>query len=536
METIDRTIDITAEERDIILELLERYLPGTTAWIYDLREKCPPTSKVDLNLVVFSSPEQKQAVSNLQEALKGNNFPFRADLIDWNDLLKKSKYRARDKQDSKQLRSVSKKCCSIEDSKEKYCWTTLGECAMLVRDTVLPSDLDPMFPYIGLKHIGKGTLSLLNYGLAKDTVSNKFRFQRGDILFGKLRPYFRKVIRAKFDGVCSTDIWVVRSSKKVDTGYLYYLLASQKFIDETTQGSTGTRMPRAQWDYVSRFGLLLPPLFQQCAIAHVLGTLDDKIQVNRQMNKTLDAMSRTLFKSWFIDFEPVRAKMEGRNTSLPEHIEDLFPDRLVDSELGEIPEGWKVKPLDAIAQFQNGLALQKHQPEKGQARLPVVKIAQLRTGRADSEEWASATIKPECILSNGDIVFSWSGSLLVHIWCGGPAALNQHLFKVTSNKFPKWFYWHCVLIHLENFQHIARGKATTMGHIKRHHLSEALCVVPPDSAINSMTHIFDTLLKDQIANEIESHTLIALRDTLLPKLVSGKIRFPGAGTAIEAQA
>ena len=146
-------------------------------------------------------------------------------------------------------------------------------------------------------------------------------------------------------------------------------------------------------------------------------------------------MARALFKSWFIDFDPVRAKMAGRDLGLPQHLADLFPDRLVDSELGPVPEGWEVKALDEIANFQNGLALQKFRPTENEKRLPVVKIAQLRSGQADSGEWATENITPECIVDDGDVIFSWSGSLMVKIWYGGRAALNQHLFKVTSSKY-----------------------------------------------------------------------------------------------------
>ena len=131
------------------------------------------------------------------------------------------------------------------------------------------------------------------------------------------------------------------------------------------------------------------------------------------MNATLESMARALFRSWFVDFDPVRAKMEGRDTALPKEIADLFADRLVDSELGEIPEGWQLRSLDSVAHFQNGPALQKFRPSQNEARLPVVKIAQLRAGEANSGEWATASIKPECIIEDGDVIFSWSGSLLV---------------------------------------------------------------------------------------------------------------------------
>ena len=116
---------------------------------------------------------------------------------------------------------------------------------------------------------------------------------------------------------------------------------------------------------VPNFALRIPPLAEQRAIAHILGTLDDKIELNRRMNETLEAMARALFKSWFVDFDPVRAKAEGRDPGLPKPLADLFPDSFEDSELGEIPKGWEVRGSDEIARFLNGLALQKYPATNG---------------------------------------------------------------------------------------------------------------------------------------------------------------------------
>ena len=286
---------------------------------------------------------------------------------------------------------------------------------------------------------------------------------------------------------------------------------------------------------------------EQRAIAQVLGTLDDRIELNRRMNQTLEEMARALFKSWFVDLDPVHAKatlkhkhhaatpsqggsdwtVERARAYLDRMAPDiaaLFPDRFVDSEFGPIPAGWEVKPLDEIAIFQNGLALQKYRPQGNEEWLPVVKIAQLRSGKADSGEKAIATIRPECVIEDGDVVFSWSGSLMVRVWCGGRAALNQHLFKVASTEYPKWFFLHCVRSHLRDFQTIAAGKATTMGHIKRHHLSEAICTVPNDQLLSAANSVMTALLEKSIAANIQSRTLAALRDALLPRLVSGELR------------
>ena len=224
-----------------------------------------------------------------------------------------------------------------------------GDCAALVRDTVSPAEALGA-PYVGLEHIGEGTLSLVGRGVAADVTSAKFRFRGRDILFGKLRPYFRKVVMAPFDGVCSTDIWVVRARDAVEQRFLFYYMASPDFVGEATRASEGTKMPRAQWSYLSQLPLALPPLSEQRAIAHILGTLDDKIELNRRMNATLEAIARAIFKSWFVDFDPVHAKARGEQPhGMDAETAALFPDSFENSELGQIPAGWGVGALSNIA-------------------------------------------------------------------------------------------------------------------------------------------------------------------------------------------
>jgi len=169
----------------------------------------------------------------------------------------------------------------------------------------------------------------------------------------------------------------------------------------------------------------VPPLAEQRAIAHILGSLDDKIELNRRMNETLEAMARALFQSWFVDFDPVRAKAEGRQPAgMDAATAALFPDSFEQSELGEVPRGWRIVPLDRVATFLNGLALQKFPPQ-GDRYLPVIKIAQLRQGSTEGSDRASADLVPAYVVDDGDLLFSWSGSLEVAIWCGGRGALNH---------------------------------------------------------------------------------------------------------------
>lgn len=327
--------------------------------------------------------------------------------------------------------------------------------------------------------------------------------------------------------VIDTAYYVVPKSQ-LDMRWIYYAVKYHK-LGEIDDGSP---IPSTTRTAVYMADLDVPPLAEQRAIAHVLGTLDDKIELNRQRSETLEAMARALFKSWFVDFDPVRAKAEGRDTKLNKSLVDLFPTRLVDSEVGEIPEGWEVKSLDQIARFLNGLALQKY-PPVGDRSMPVIKIAQLRAGNTIGADRASADIGTDYIVKDGDILFSWSGSLECVLWTGGNGALNQHLFKVTSTTYPRWLCYLAVHAHLKEFRRIADGKATTMGHIQRRHLSDAKVVVPPNRLLRAINGQLAPIVELLWKREAESRSLAALRDTLLPKLISGELRLKDAEKIVE---
>jgi type I restriction enzyme, S subunit len=335
----------------------------------------------------------------------------------------------------------------------------------------------------------------------------------------------------------STDYWAhdttlwVKDFKGNHPKYIYYffqsLTATLKNLD------VGSANPTLNRNHVHPIETRWAPIEEQKAIAHILGTLDDKIELIRKTNETLEAMAKALFKSWFVDFDPTRAKAEGRPTGLPAEITDLFPDSFEDSELGEIPSGWKVKVLDEIAHFVNGLALQKFPPEDGAATLPVIKIAQLKKGDSTGADRCSTAVPSDYVVRDGDVLFSWSGSLAVDIWCGGDGALNQHLFKVTSKTYSKWFFYQWVIHYLPDFQEIAQGKATTMGHIQRHHLSEAKVLIPPPSLLAAMDSTYTALLDRAFGSRRQSKDLASIRNALLPRLISGEIRILDAEKMLE---
>jgi type I restriction enzyme S subunit len=359
-------------------------------------------------------------------------------------------------------------------------------------------------------------------------VSQQFRrtiLKGGEILINLIaEPGHTAIVPQELAGAnVSRDVAVIALNDEIDHKYVNYCLKSSMAVNWLKARLQGSVTQKINLATLRDLPIPTPSRTEQHFIVRALGTLDDKIELNRKMNETLEAMARALFKSWFADFDPVRAKAEGRNPSLPASIAALFPDSFQDSELGEIPAGWSVLGLDETARFLNGLALQKF-PPKGDRFLPVIKISQLRAGDVTGADKASADLAPDYVVEDGDVLFSWSGSLECVLWSGGRGALNQHLFKVTSEEFPKWFYFLWIHQHLDDFRQIAAGKATTMGHIQRHHLSAAKVVVPPALLLKEMSRHLAPLIDQIVQFKCESKALAAARDLLLPKLISGELR------------
>lgn len=359
---------------------------------------------------------------------------------------------------------------------------------------------------------------------------SQHKLQLGDIVFSRRGDVTKNaLIRPHEVGwFCGTGCLKVRlgDESKATAKFISHCLRMPDIKDWLIRHAVGATMPNLNTGILSAVPIHLPPLKTQLEIASMLDALDDRISLLRETNTTLEAIAQALFKSWFVDFDPVRAKQQG---NAPQGMDAataaLFPDSFEASELGKVPKGWRVKSLDSIAEYLNGLALQKFPPEENNW-LPVIKISQLRKGDTTGADRANRNLKPEYIIQNGDVLFSWSGSLEVIIWCGGEGALNQHLFKVTSADYPKWFYYLWTKHHLANFQQIAESKATTMGHIQRKHLTEAKVVVPPADFVAAANPYFEPLIERWIATSIQVQTLATLRDTLLPRLISGQLRLP----------
>jgi len=218
-------------------------------------------------------------------------------------------------------------------------WRTirLGDYVEERRETYEPRP-DEALPYLGLEHIEQDTLHIAEVGCSADTHSTKRVFSAGDVLFGSLRPYFRKVVRPRFSGVCSTDITVLRAKDGFDHGFLHYFIADRRFIDYATNISSGTRMPRANWKTLAASAWRVPSLAAQRKIASILGAYDDLIENNLRRIQILEEMARLLYREWFVHYR------------FPGH-EGV---RMVDSPLGKIPEGWEIARVADVAYIQRG--------------------------------------------------------------------------------------------------------------------------------------------------------------------------------------
>lgn len=409
--------------------------------------------------------------------------------------------------------------------------TSLGECAFLVREPIDPASAKHS-PYIGLEHIGKGTLSLLSSGFGSDVTSTKTKFSRGDILFGKLRPYFRKVVRAPFDGMCSTDIWVIRSRDGVDQDYLYYKLASQDFVDFADAGSQGTRMPRAKWEHASRYCLSLPPISRQQTIARVLRTLDDKIELNRRTNTTLEQMAQALFKSWFVDFDPVRWKEEGRwrpgesLPGLPAEMYNVFPSRLVGSPVGDIPERWDVDRLGkGIAEHLRDSEDPQLSPEGLYHHYSIPAFDQ---GEVPILECGANIKSTKLRVKRGVVLVSRLNPEVGRVWLVDPDPIEQAIcsteFLVLSPRPPfRQSYIYC-LAKSSTFRD--RLSSLVTGTSKSHQRAQTRSalrlqeVVPPEPTIRAFDQQTSPLLMSILRNRAEAVVLTNIRNTLLPRLVA----------------
>lgn len=365
------------------------------------------------------------------------------------------------------------------------------------------------------KHIKGHSIDFDNaYFISEDDyqkIIKRSKVDKWDVIISMIGEYcgFCYVEDSNFTDYAVKNVGIFKVGERIKSLWLYYYLTSPDGKAQLKSIRAGSSQPYVSLGALRDLIIPVPSIEKMEEIVSILSSLDRKIELNNKINADLEEMAQAIFKNWFVDFEPFK---DGK---------------FVDSELGMIPKGWKVGTLTEIASYMNGLAMQKFPPENNEDSLPVLKIKELGQGFCGTDsDRCSCNIKDECKIHNGDVIFSWSGTLLVDVWCGGDCGLNQHLFKVTSKDYPKWFYYYWTKHHLQEFIHIAKDKAVTLGHIKRGHLEEAMVAIPDNDSMEKAHELFEPILSKMISLRLENSRLSLLRDTLLPRLMSGEIEVP----------
>ena len=376
------------------------------------------------------------------------------------------------------------------------------------------------------------TLQLLEINKDKIPSRAKRKIKQKTIIYSTVRPnqeHYGFIDETIDNLIVSTGFTTIDCiDSNIDAKFLYYYL-SQGHIVEYFQGiaeNSVSSYPSMKPEDIGNLYINVPTdIYEQQKIAKVLSTLDKKIELNNKINQELEAMAKTLYDYWFVQFDFPDAEGKPYKSS---------GGKMVYSEAlkRKIPEGWEVGNLLDIATYTNGLACQKYRPTSDEY-LPVIKIREMKDGFTKNTEKVKRDIPEKLIVNDGDILFSWSASLEVIIWTAGQGGLNQHIFKVTSDKYPRSFYYFQLLWYLQHFKMIADLRKTTMGHITQDHLTQSRITIPPLDLVNQLDRKIKPFQEKQILLKQETQKLTQLRDWLLPMLMNGQVSVSEATEQVE---
>ena len=372
----------------------------------------------------------------------------------------------------------------------------------------------------------------------------RYILRAGDVVVGmdgsRVGENFARIASEDLPAMLVQRVACLRARCNLDQSYLRYLICNPEFTAYIKAVHTGTSIPHISGGQICEYPICLPPLDEQRAIAHILGTLDDKIELNRNMNQTLEAMARALFKSWFVDFDPVRAKMDGRwqqgesLPGIPTHLWELFPDKLVDSELGEIPEGWGVGSFSDTIDILGGGTPRKTVEEYWDGSVPWYSVVD---APSESDIWILDTTRHITVLGVeesstkvlpiGTTILSARGTVGKLALVGVPMAMNQSCYGFRCKKGELgYFTYYCTRWLVDTFQQCSHG--SVFNTITRDTLASIDVVTPTAQAIQAYEEVCRPLFERVRCGLLESRFHADIRDTLLPKLISGELRVKDA--------
>ena len=522
--------------------LLSEHVPDAAVWAYGSRVNGQSHEGSDLDLVVRGPDLEPLGVEflDLVEALQESNIPILVQVHDWANLperfhteIEREYVVIRGASERPQERHTDGMESAYGTFPSSFAEATLGSlCSgrggiqtgpfgsqLHQRDYVTEGT-----PIITVEHLAENRITHRDMPYVSDCDRerlSRYSLRKGDIVFSRVGSVDRRALVRQpeegwlFSGRC---LRVRPNEERIDPAYLSYFFGLPAFKEYIRSISVGATMPSLNTQILSEVSIFYPPLSEQRAIAHILGTLDDKIELNRRMNETLEAMARALFKSWFVDFEPVRAKMEGRwrwGESLPglpaEHY-DLFPDRLVDSELGEIPEGWEVKALGDVVELANGKALRAVDRKDG----PVpVYGSNGQVGWHDKEA-----------VGGPGIVVGRKGNPGVVTWAHGdffPIDTTFYVVPRDSNGGLPFLFF---ALTGQDLPSVSADSAVPGLNRNLAYMNPQL--VPDTHVLAEFNAYASAIFSRQYQLEEECQSLAAQRDALLPGLVSRELRLYSA--------
>lgn len=422
-------------------------------------------------------------------------------------------------------------------------WSTMPFDQTVQVNPTVRLERGSVYPFVDMQAIDSGSRSVGPSELREFKGAGS-RFMNGDTLMARITPCLENGKIARYAaskgeevGHGSTEFIVIRGKPNVtDNGFAYYLTkwdgVHQYCISQMTGSSGRQRVPTSALCHCE---VTIPPLKDQQAIACILGALDDKIELNRRMNRTLEAMARTIFRSWFVDFDPVRAKAAGQQPiGLKPEIADLFPDSFEDSELGEIPRGWSVQSFTDRVDILGGGTPKTSVPEYWGGEIPWFSVVD---SPAPGEVFVISTEKTITregvdnsstrILPLGATIISARGTVGNIALVGKPMAMNQSCYGLKDHRGKDGHFLFLATAEVVDTLR-QRSHGSVFNTITRETLKGVRVVTPPDLLIKTFEDTTGAMLRRILSAVYESRTLAALRDTLLPKLISGELRVSDA--------
>ena len=526
----------------MLLALLHQFIPGVAVWAYGSRVKWTARPNSDLDLVAFTTPAQSSLLSELKEALGESDLPFLVDFHVWDEVPERFH------------EIIRKEYVVLQDAEENrggwevagdYPITRVGDLADSISETHKMQKENLIF--LNTSDILHGKLLHHKYTAVEDWPGQaKKSIRKEDILFSEIRPANGRwafVEKEADDYVVSTKLMVIRARKdRVFPKFLYQYLTSTEissWLQHLAESRSGT-FPQITFDEVASLEFPLPPLPEQKTIAHILGTLDDKIELNRLMNATLEAMARALFQSWFVDFDPVRAKLDGRKPAgLDAATAALFPAHFQDSPLGHIPQGWEVKSIEELAErvamgpFGSDIKISTFVPEG----IPVISGQHLRGTLLDDSKFNFVTEEhadrlKRSNVQRGDVIFTHAGSIGQVAYIPETSRyeryiISQRQFYMRCNRSVMSPFYTTSYFKTPEGQHrlLANTSSTGVPSISQPvtYLRQLKMVVPPPALLKVFDATVSAIHLKMAHNDQQSRTLATIRDVLLPKLLSGEL-------------